>query len=163
LWFGQLLPVGFVAPEIGCERAFLADELPGAPRIVDNRLDLAAMTDNAFILEQAVDVALGETRDPVEAEVMKRGAEVRALGHDRAPAQSGLEAFQAQFLEQATIVADRVAPFRIVVAEKFRRGSGPAASQPAIAAQDRGAHVVSPAESSAADRFVTAQSRESPR
>ncbi len=96
--------------------------------IVDDRLDLAAMADDAFILEQAVDVALGETRYPAEIEIMEGGAEVLALGQNGAPAQSGLKTLQTQFLEQAMIITDREPPFGIVIAEKLRCSTAPAAA-----------------------------------
>src|SRR5215471_14412248 len=129
--------VRLVAPDEGCQRALLFDKLPGASSIVDDGLDLAPMADDALILEQTVDVAPGEAREPVEVEMMKGCAEVLALGQDGAPVQSGLETLQAQLLEQAVIIADREAPFGIVIAEKFRRGCAPAAAQPAIGADDR--------------------------
>ncbi len=90
------------------------------------------MADDAVILEQAFDVALAETRDPVEIEAMERGAEIPALGKDGAPAESGLETLQVQFLEQATIVGDREAPFGVVIAKEFRRRRAPAAARPAV-------------------------------
>src|SRR5712671_979935 len=110
----------FVTPDEGRQRSFPLDELPGLPRIIDDRLDLAAVTDDPFVLEQTRDVALGEARDPVEIEIMEGGTEILALGEDRAPAQSGLKTLQVQFLEQAPIVIDRKAPFGVVIGEKLR-------------------------------------------
>ena len=110
-------------------------------RVVDDRLDLAAMADDALVLEQALDVALREARDPVEIEVMEGGAEILALGEDGAPAQARLEALEAQLLEQAPVVVDREAPFGVVIAEKLRRGAAPAASRLAVRADDRRTHV----------------------
>jgi hypothetical protein len=86
------------------------------------------MADNAFILEQTPEIALGEARYPVEIEIMERCAEVLALGEDGAPAQSGLKTLQTQFLEQATIITDRETPFGIVIAEKLRCGATPPAA-----------------------------------
>jgi hypothetical protein len=71
---------------------------------------------------------------------MKRRAEVLALGQDRAPAQAGLKAFQTQLLEQALVVADREAPFGVVVVEKLRCRRAPAATRLAIGADDGCAH-----------------------
>jgi hypothetical protein len=99
------------------------DELLGPPRIIDDRLDLATMTDDAFVLEQTIDVTLCEARDPVEIETMEGGTEILTLRKNRAPAQSGLKTLQTQFLEQAPIVSDREPPFGIVIIEKFRRGA----------------------------------------
>ena len=44
------------------------------------------MADDAFILEQTIEVAPGEARYPVEIEIMERRAKVLALGEDGAPA-----------------------------------------------------------------------------
>ena len=73
-------------------------------------------------------IALGETRNPVEIEIMEGRAEVLALGEDGAPAQSGLKTLQTQFLKQAMIITDRETPFGIVIVEKLRCGTAPAAS-----------------------------------
>lgn len=72
LRFCKLRPVGFVTPDEGCQRSFLLDEFLGSSRIIDDRLDLAAVTNDPLILEQTIEVALGETRDPVEIEVTDR-------------------------------------------------------------------------------------------
>jgi len=68
---------------------------------------------------------------------MERGAEVLALCEDGAPTQAGLEPFEAQFLEQAMVVADRKAPFGVVIVEKIRRRGGPAAAWFSIGTDDR--------------------------
>jgi hypothetical protein len=127
-------------PNEGCLRAFSIDEVPRPSCIVDDSRDLAAMADDALILEQTSNVALAEARDPVEIETMEGRAEVLALGKNRAPAQSRLKTLQTQFLEQAKIVTDWKAPFGIVIVEKFRRGAAPAASCFAVWTQDRSAH-----------------------
>ena len=67
--------------------------------IVDDRLDLATVADDAFILEQTIEVALGKARYPIKVEIMEGSAEILALGEDCAPAQSGLKTLQTQFLE----------------------------------------------------------------
>jgi hypothetical protein len=102
------------------------------------------MADDAFILEQAFDVALAKARYPVKIEIMERGAEVLALGQDGAPAQSGLKTLQTQFLEQAMIIADREAPFGIVIVEKLRCGAAPVAACFAIGTYYRRAQVSIP-------------------
>jgi hypothetical protein len=98
-------------------------------RVVDEGLDLAPMADDAFILEQAIEIAPGEARDPVEIEIVEGGAEVFALGQDGAPAQSRLKALQTELLEQAAIIADRKTPFGVVISEELWRGAAPAASR----------------------------------
>ena len=90
------------------------------------------MADDACILEQTIEVALGEARYPVEVKIMEDCPEVLALSEDGAPTQPRLKPLQAKFLKQAIIVADWEAPFSIVIAEKFWRGNAPAASRFAI-------------------------------
>lgn len=65
------------------------------------------MAHDAFIVEKTINIALGEARYLVEIEIMERCAEVLALSEDGAPAQPGLDTLQAQFLEQAIVIADR--------------------------------------------------------
>ena len=90
------------------------------------------MPDNPGILQQALDIVLGEAGNPLEVELVKCGAEIFALVEDRSPAETRLESFQAQLLEQATIVGDGKSPFRVVIGEKLGRGPGPRASGPPV-------------------------------
>jgi len=83
-------------------------------------------------------------RPDMSFEVSGHGAEVFALGQDGAPAEAGLETFQAQLLEQAEIVVDRKAPFGVVVMHEIRGGGGPAAARLAVGAGDGVAHAGSP-------------------
>src|SRR5262249_17007099 len=94
----------------------------------DNRFDLSAMANDAFILKQTIKIALREACDLVEIETMKRRTEVLALSEDGAPTQSRLKALETQLLEKAVIIEDRNTPLRIVIAGKLRWGSGPTAS-----------------------------------
>jgi len=87
LWFSKLCRVWLVSPEKGCQRAFLFDQLTGLAGIIDDRFDLAAVSDDAFIIEQARYIKLAEARDPVEIKTVEGGAEILALGEDGAPAQ----------------------------------------------------------------------------
>ena len=117
--------VRFVTPEKGCQRAFLFNEVLCPLCIVDDRLDFAAMTNNAFILEQTIDVALGKARDPIKIEMMERVTEVLALGKNGAPAQARLKPFETQFLEQTMVITDREPPLGIVIIKKLRCGDAP--------------------------------------
>src|SRR6185503_8654932 len=146
----EALRAGLVAPEQGRERAFALHDLPRAFRVVDHRLDLAAMAHDAFVLEQPLDVARREARDAVEIEAVERGAEVLALGEDRPPAQTGLETLEAELLEQPAVVADREAPFGVVIVQELGRRAAPAAARLAIGTGDRCAHGSNRAGSSAA-------------
>lgn len=100
--------------------------------IVDDRFDLAAVTDDAFVLKQAFHITRSNASDPVEIEIMKRGSKVVALDQNGSPAQSGLKTFQTQFLEQAPIIINRKAPLGIVIAQKFWRGGTSVAAQFAV-------------------------------
>lgn len=82
----QLTPVRLVPPDEGGQRAFPFDELLRPPRIMNNRLDLAAMADDAFVSEQTVDVELRIACDPIEVKFMECRTEVLAFRKDSAPA-----------------------------------------------------------------------------
>nr|WP_216372868.1 hypothetical protein [Streptomyces sp. 6-11-2] len=62
------------------------------------------MADDAGDLKQALDVTLDVVGDLWDVEACTGGPEVLPLGQDRAPAESGLEDFQAQLLEQVPLV-----------------------------------------------------------
>jgi len=51
---------------------------------------------------------------------------------NRQPAQAGLKAFEAELFEQAPVVADRKAPFVVVVVLVGRAGPAPEAAQRAV-------------------------------
>src|SRR5262249_41285780 len=135
--------VGFVAPEKSRQRARLLDHLARATRVVDHGLDLTPMANNAFILQQARDVAFPVARDLVEVEAMEGGAEILALSEDGAPAQARLEPFEAELLEQAKVVLDRKAPLGVMIMRKLGRRSGPAAARLSVRSDDR-AHCMTP-------------------
>src|SRR5690606_17547776 len=120
--------------------AFAFDERLGAASIVDHGFDLAAVADDALVGEEALDVACGEPRDAVEIEVVEGGAEVLALGEDRAPAEARLKSLEAELLEQATVVAHGVAPFVVVIGDVLRRGAAPPAALQAVGTRDRRGH-----------------------
>src|SRR5690606_21698123 len=67
---------------------------------------------------------------------------VLALGEDSAPAQSRLEALEAQLLEQPAIVGDREAPFGVMVVKELGRRAAPGTPRPAIRPGGRFAHVL---------------------
>ena len=90
------------------------------------------MADDALILEQSVNVALGVASNLVEIKAMKGSSEVIPFGENGAPAQSRLETFLAQFFEQAIVVPNRVAPFGVVIGEKLGCGAAPLATRFAI-------------------------------
>jgi hypothetical protein len=87
-------------PEIGGKRAELLGHLDGAARIVDGRDDLAAVTDDALVGHQPLDVGLVKAGDLVEIKPGEGGTEILALAQDREPGQARLEAFEADLFEQ---------------------------------------------------------------
>src|SRR5436190_3024806 len=100
-------PVGPVAPDELRQRRLRLPQRDSRPRVRDRRLDLAAMADDARVLEQALDVRLAEAGDGLGVEPCERGPEALALAEDRQPREAGLEALEAKPLEQAALVADR--------------------------------------------------------
>ena len=118
---GQLArPLGGLrleAPHVACEGAFLFDECAGTAGIADRRFDLAAMSHDAGIAEQALDVALPEARHLLEVELRERRAERVALPQDREPRQPRLEALETELFEEPAIVGDRKAPLVVVVVD----------------------------------------------
>jgi hypothetical protein len=130
---------GFEAPDVRRERPLGVDQLDGAGRVADDRLDLSPVPHDPRVAEEALDVALVERRDRLDVEPRERGAEVLPLGQDRAPAQTGLEALQAELLEQPAVVVDGKPPLGVVVAEELGRGAGPTAARPSVRG-DEGFH-----------------------
>src|SRR5262249_52692042 len=121
----------------------LALDCADGERIVDRRLDLAAMADDPSVGEEAGDVTLTEARDPRWYEVAKCAAEVLALVEDREPREPRLEALQPELLEDARAVGDRSSPLLVVVRDVERiRGPPPAPGDAVRSLQRRfrGAH-----------------------
>src|SRR5262249_50847147 len=87
---------------------------------------------DARVGEQASNVALAEASDARVVEVGKGGPECLALAQDRQPRQPGLEALQAELLEQPRVVGDGEAPFAVVVRAVLPSGLRPPASRQAI-------------------------------
>src|SRR5690606_23030226 len=111
-------------------------------RVVDDRLDLAAMTHDPRVFQEARHVAIGEARHAVDVEPVKGRAEALTFGQDRAPAEPRLKPLQAQLLEQSSVVSDGEAPLAVVVVEKLRSGAAPAAAGLAVRADEAQAHVL---------------------
>jgi hypothetical protein len=120
--------LGREAPEQLLERQGLP-ERDGRPCVRDRRLDLAAVPDDRGIREQALDVAFGECSDAVGIEPLERRAKALALAQDRQPAETGLEALEAEPLVEPALVADGAAPLLVVVGDVERVGRRPTANK----------------------------------
>ncbi len=95
LGFAEVFGTRLEAPHISGQRPFFFNEFSDPLGIVHDGLDLASMAHDAGILEQALDVHFAEFGDAACVEIRESGAEILALGQDRAPAEAGLETFQA--------------------------------------------------------------------
>src|SRR5690606_6680418 len=104
--------------------------------VVDHRLDLAPMPHDARVAEEPLHVPLRVAGDALEIEVVKGAAEVLALGEDRPPAQPGLEPFEAELLEEPSIVHHGKSPFGVVVVEELGGGCAPAAARLPIGSEE---------------------------
>jgi len=85
--------------------------------------------DDRGIRYKALDVPLVEGGDPVGVEPLERRTEALALAQDRQPAQTRLEAFEAEPLVEAALVAHGASPLLVVVGEVERVGRLPAADE----------------------------------
>jgi len=118
--------LGRVRPEELVQRRGLAQD-HRRPGVRDRRLDLAAVADDRGVGQETLDVALAESGDPVGLEALEGGAEALTLAQDRQPGEAGLEAFEAEPLVEAALVAYRPAPLLVVVGVVPLVGGDPAA------------------------------------
>jgi hypothetical protein len=127
------------APDVGGERAELALQRRHRPRVAEGRLDLPAVPDDAGVAEQPGHVARSHARHGVDLEIPEGAPEVRPLAEDREPGEAGLEALEAELLEEPAIVGDREAPLLVVVGAVERVAAAPAAARDAVlSARDAG-------------------------
>jgi hypothetical protein len=123
---------GFEAPHVGGQRAALLAQLPAAAGVVDGGLDLGPVADDAGVLQQTLDSLRVEPSHGVDVEGLEGAPEVLAFAEDGEPAQSRLETFEAELLEQAIVVGDRAAPFEVVVRPVQRIACAPPAASDAV-------------------------------
>src|SRR5690348_9082925 len=97
------------------------------PGVVDGRLDLGPVADDALVAHQPRDVAGREARDGGSIEAPERRTEVLAFAQYREPAQPGHEALERKLLEQPAVIGDRTPPLRVVVVAHVIRIPPPAA------------------------------------
>ena len=88
--------------------------------------------DDPRVREQALHVGLGVAGHPLAVEAVEGLPERRALVEDREPRQAGLEAFEAELLEQVAVVRGWPTPLRVVVAGVGGGGRAPPAPHPLV-------------------------------
>ena len=92
------------------------------------------MADDRGVAEQPLDLLFAESRDLGEIEAGKGAPEPLSLAQDREPGEAGLEAFEAELLEQPPVVGDGEAPLGVVVGAVLRRRVAPEAADDAVLA-----------------------------
>ncbi len=107
--------IRFEAPQEGGQRSGFLDQGTGSAGVLEGGGDLAPVTDDAGILQEARDLGLAPAGQDGEVEVGEGAPEVLPFGENGAPAQSGLEPFEAELLEQPPVVGHRAAPFPVVI------------------------------------------------
>lgn len=101
------------------------DEFDCSLGIVDRRLDLASMTNDASIVQEPLNISVAIARDPLEIEAVEDLTETIPLSQNRQPRQATLKAFETNFLEQQMIVSGWTTPFVIVIREVIVMTRGP--------------------------------------
>src|SRR5262245_44905095 len=132
--FRPLVRTWFEVPEPGGQRAGLVGKFARTPGIIDGRDDLATVTDNAGVAQQALDMLLVEGGNPIEVEVGEGLAKVFTLAQDGQPGKTGLKPFEADLFEQPPVVGYRPAPFVVMVMQIVRQIAVPEAARDAVGA-----------------------------
>ncbi len=93
----------------------LINGFDGPFRIGDRRFDLASVSHDASICEEAVDIRVVVGSHNVEVESIERRPEVLPLAKDGQPAQTGLEALQTDLLEEPLVIELGEPPLGVVI------------------------------------------------
>src|SRR5512135_1157500 len=115
-------------PEVFRERSPFLPDREERLRVLGRRGDFRAVADDPLVVHQPGPFARAVAGDLRRIESLERLPEGVALPEDREPRQPGLEPFEDEELEQDAIVADRDAPFGVVVGGVQRIGPGPGAA-----------------------------------
>lgn len=91
--------VGTKLPDEIGQRTVISDDLTTSTGVVDRRLDLAAMPDDAGITEQSKHVRLTEVSDALDIEVGECSPKILAFSQNREPTQTRLKTLKADLLE----------------------------------------------------------------
>ena len=119
-------------------------------RVGDCRVDLGPVPDDAGVGHQPGDVLIAERGHGGGVEPGEGGAEVLPLAQDRQPGQPGLEALQAEPLEDRRVAVQRAAPLLVVVGDVLGRVQPPRAAQLPVRPRDRAIVAHQPCSSAAA-------------
>ena len=115
-----------------CREILFFREPEVSPGVINGCLDLQAVTYNAGIAHQPLNVPLAEARDFFRIEALKHFSEVCAFLEDGEPRKAGLKGFEIDFFEQGARIGLWNAPFFVVVAGIFGGlDARPAAAYPA--------------------------------
>jgi hypothetical protein len=101
-------------------------------RAPHGRFDLGAVSHDAGIAHQGLDLGVIEARDDVRVEARERAPEGVAFPQDRDPGQPGLEAVEDQLLEQGAVVVFGHPPLGVVIGDIEGVGAGPPAARPVV-------------------------------
>ena len=99
----------------------LVDQRAGATGVLDRRLDLPAVADDAGIAQEPRHVPRAEAGDPLEVEAVEDLPEPLPLAEDRQPGEPRLEALEGELLEEPAVVGHRPSPLLVVVGEVVGR------------------------------------------
>ena len=88
------------------------------------------MADDGRIAHKPFNVARRKLRDTLELEIRESRAKAFPLAQDREPAQTGLESFETDLLEQASIVDNGKSPLMVMVGDVELVVAAPPAALP---------------------------------
>ena len=91
-------------PEVGVQAPELLLNGEDAAGVVDRRLDLEPVADDARVAEQPLDVGRPEARDRAGVEACERAAVALALPQDRRPGEARLRAFSVSISNRCAVV-----------------------------------------------------------
>ena len=136
-------------PDESRERTLRIGQFARALGVVDHCFNLAAMTDDAGISQKTRHIGPVKNRNLAKIEPSKSGAEIFALGQDRAPTQPRLKTLEAELFEEADVVTYGKTPLMIMIIKEFGGSSAPSTTWAPIGAGHGLSHVYSFRKSSA--------------
>ena len=123
-------------PDVVGKTLELVFELEAPAGVVDGRLDLRSVADDAGIAQKPLDPTGVEPRDRGDVESLESPTKALPLAEEGEPAQAGLKSFQGDDLKQAPVVSNGSSPFEIVVSPIEGIVGAPPAARDAVGAGD---------------------------